>query len=133
MEIKNQTIQYNQIERLNNQKKDFASNQYANVSKESVEVSASEFIKKVDESEKAKEVPPEKIKDIEKVAQQLQDFVASLNKGISFSVDEKSGKDVISVTDTISGELIRQIPSEEVLELAQRISKAAGIFIKDQV
>lgn len=69
----------------------------------------------------------------QKVAQQLQDFVSSLNKNLRFSVDEESGREVISVVDKVSGELIRQIPSEEMLELASRISKAAGLLVTEKV
>ncbi|SFC24745.1 flagellar protein FlaG [Pseudoalteromonas denitrificans] len=73
------------------------------------------------------------IKNANKVAQQLQDFVSSINKDLRFSVDEESGRDVISVIDKESGDLIRQIPSEEILDLASRISEAAGILIKKEV
>lgn len=73
------------------------------------------------------------VESAQKVAQQLQDFVSSLNKNLRFSVDEKSGREVISVVDKASGELIRQIPSEEMLELASRISKAAGLFVTEKV
>jgi flagellar protein FlaG len=36
-------------------------------------------------------------------------------------MDEDSGKTVIRVVDTESGELIRQIPSKEVLAIASQI------------
>lgn len=88
--------------------------------------------KKIEETKSVNKAELKK-QDIEEVAQQLQEFVASLNSNISFSVHEESGKNIISVTDKITGDLIRQIPSEEVLELASRISKAAGLFIKKQV
>ncbi|MEW6983216.1 flagellar protein FlaG [Colwelliaceae bacterium 6471] len=71
--------------------------------------------------------------EIKKVAQQLQEFVKSLNRNVSFSVDEDSGRDVISVVEVKSGELIRQIPSEEILKLASRISKAAGLIVQEEV
>lgn len=71
--------------------------------------------------------------EIAKVAQQLQEFVKSLNRNVQFSVDENSGKDVISVIEVDSGELIRQIPSEEVLRLASSISKAAGLIVQEKV
>lgn len=71
--------------------------------------------------------------EVEKVAQQLQEFVKSLNRNVSFSVDEESGRNVISVVEVKSGELIRQIPSEEILKLASRISKAAGLIVQEEV
>lgn len=71
--------------------------------------------------------------EIVKVAQQLQEFVKSLNRNVQFSVDENSGRDVISVVEVDTGELIRQIPSEEVLKLASSISKAAGLIVQEKV
>lgn len=68
-----------------------------------------------------------------KVAQQLQEFVESLGRNVRFSVDKDSGRDVISVVEVNTGELIRQIPSEEVLKLASRISKAAGLIVQEKV
>lgn len=70
---------------------------------------------------------------LEVVVQQLQDFVETLNRGIAFTVDQESGKDVIKVTNRESGELVRQIPSEEVLLLASRLSEATGLLVNTEV
>ncbi len=69
---------------------------------------------------------------LEVVVQQLQDFVQTLNRGIAFSVDQESGKDVITVTNRDTGELVRQIPSEEVLLLAARLSEATGLLVNTE-
>ncbi|MDP2559860.1 flagellar protein FlaG [Psychrobium sp. 1_MG-2023] len=66
---------------------------------------------------------------LEAMAQKLQDFVGSLNRGLEFSVDEDSGRDVIKVIDKNSGETVRQYPSEEVLDLVASLSDAAGTFV----
>jgi len=70
---------------------------------------------------------------MEKVAQQLQDFVGRMNKGLEFHVHEESGKNVIKVVDKNNGELIKQFPSEEVLTVVARLSEAAGIFVNSKV
>ena len=66
---------------------------------------------------------------LEKVAQNLQDFVGEMNKGLEFSVDKASGRDVIKVIDKNSGDLIKQYPTEEVLDLVSKLSEATGNFI----
>lgn len=66
---------------------------------------------------------------MEQVAQKLQDFIGSLNKGLEFSVDEDSGKDVIKVIDRSSGDVLRQYPSEEVLDLVATLSDMTGNFV----
>lgn len=62
---------------------------------------------------------------VEEVASKLQEFVNLLDKKLQFSVDEDSGRQVVRVTDQISGDVIRQIPSEEVLRLARNLSELA--------
>tara|TARA_B100000809_G_scaffold115908_1_gene114065 strand:+ start:245 stop:658 length:414 start_codon:yes stop_codon:yes gene_type:complete len=70
---------------------------------------------------------------LERVAQKLQDFVGEMNKGLEFSVDKDSGRDVIKVIDKNSGDLIKQYPTEEVLDLVAKLSEATGNFINTDV
>lgn len=58
---------------------------------------------------------------IEKALQQIQTYLSESRRQLSFLVDERSGRTVIRVVNPVSGELIRQIPSEEVLEMAARL------------
>lgn len=71
--------------------------------------------------------------NMEEVAQKLQDFVDSLNTSLRFSVDKESGRDIIKVVDSASGDLIRQFPSEEVLDVIKSLSKATGILLSEKV
>ncbi|MCM2678956.1 flagellar protein FlaG [Echinimonas agarilytica] len=91
-------------------------------------VAASEKIQEAGQN--AENLTPEQL---EVVVQQLQDFVSTLNRGIAFQVDDESGKDVIKVTNRDTGELVRQIPSEEVLLLAARLSEATGLLVNTEV
>ena len=70
---------------------------------------------------------------LEKVAQQLQDFVGEMNRGLEFSVDKDSGRDVIKVIDKSSGDLVKQYPSEEVLTLVAKLSDMVGGFVDAKV
>ncbi|TWX54134.1 flagellar protein FlaG [Colwellia hornerae] len=70
---------------------------------------------------------------LEKVAQQLQDFVGEMNRGLEFTVDKDSGRDVIKVIDKNSGDLVKQYPSEEVLSLVAKLSDMVGGFVDAKV
>jgi flagellar protein FlaG len=72
-------------------------------------------------------------KQLEQVAQQLQEFVGEMNRGLEFSVDKDSGRDVIKVIDKASGDLVKQYPSEEVLGLVSKLSDMIGSFVDAQV
>lgn len=86
-------------------------------------------------SDKAKEAnqAPLTPQQLEKVAQQLQDFVGEMNRGLVFSVDKDSGRDVIKVIDKNSGDLVKQYPSEEVLTLVAKLSDMVGGFVDAKV
>jgi flagellar protein FlaG len=83
-----------------------------------------------DEVDNKQPLTPEQL---EKVAQQLQDFVGEMNRGLEFSVDKDSGRDVIKVIDKASGDLVRQYPSEEVLTLVAKLSDMVGGFVDAKV
>jgi len=79
------------------------------------------------EAAKQKEAVEEKATVTEKPvdAKELNAAVEKINnqlkidqKGLAFSVDEASGRDVVSILDTKSKEVIKQYPTEEVLKLA---------------
>jgi len=86
--------------------------------------------KSADKAEAKQSLTPEQL---EKVAQQLQDFVGEMNRGLEFTVDKDSGRDVIKVFDKNSGDLIKQYPSEEVLTLVAKLSDMVGGFIDAKV
>lgn len=84
-----------------------------------------------------KEVQEEKgemtVPQLEEVAKKLQEFMGEMNRGLAFSVDEDSGRDVIKVIDKKSGDIIKQYPSEEVLSLVSKLSEATGTFVDAKI
>ena len=64
---------------------------------------------------------------LENVASNLQEFVNLIDKELQFTVDTETGRQVVTVKDGTNGEIIRQIPSEEVLKLAQNLAKITDV------
>jgi flagellar protein FlaG len=80
--------------------------------------------------------PPVDIKpavDIEKVAQQLESFLKRVSRSLEFHVDDASGRMVCSVRDAQTGDLIRQIPNEEVLRMAERAQDETIVLVSEKV
>ena len=77
-------------------------------------------------------VPPVDPKMLEKAVKDLSQGVQNLQRSLQFSIDESSGRTVIKVVDKDTKEVIRQIPEEQVLELAARLDKNAGVLVKDE-
>lgn len=53
----------------------------------------------------------------------------SLSNSVELSLDERSERAVVRIVDAETGQLIRQIPSEEVLELRRALDRIAGLLI----
>ncbi|MFY0665856.1 MAG: flagellar protein FlaG [Natronospirillum sp.] len=61
--------------------------------------------------------------DVNDAVARLKDYVQDTQRALNFSLDEESGITVISVYDATTQELIRQIPSEEAVSLAQKLNQ----------
>ena len=72
--------------------------------------------------------PPTAPHKIESVTRQIDSFLRSQNHQLQFRVDQGSGKMVVTVTDGETGEVIRQVPGEEALKMAQRIEDMTGLL-----
>ncbi len=77
---------------------------------------------KVD-SEKAKQAV-QNIEVVRNAAKELNEFTKKIQTNLKFSVDEGSGRSVITVSDTQTGDVIRQIPAIEALAVANIIRDA---------
>ena len=80
-------------------------------------------------SGKSSPVPAPQSIDVQQAVSRLNDYVQSLRRDIQFSVDKNSGDTVIRVVDSNSGEVIRQMPSEEMLAIAHNLENAQGLFV----
>ena len=66
---------------------------------------------------------------MEKVAAQLESYLRSVGRSLQFSIDSESGRTVISVRDSSTGDLIRQIPNAEAMRLAQSLGSQPNALI----
>lgn len=79
--------------------------------------------------------PAEDVRDpsreeLQQAVASVESFTQSIRRDLKFSMDDESGKVVVKVTDSKTGEVIRQMPSEEALKLAQRLEEARSLLFK---
>ena len=65
--------------------------------------------------------------------QQLNDFMKRTSIELNFSIDTDAKQVVVKVLNGQTGELIRQIPSEEALRLAKAMDTLQGLIIQKNV
>ena len=63
------------------------------------------------------------------VAEQLESYLRSIGRSVQFSIDSASGRTVVSVRDAATGDVIRQMPSEEALRLAQALGSGSSSLV----
>ena len=80
------------------------------------------------------------IEEIESATRDIEQFLQAQNRNLAFSVDSGTERSVVTVTEANSGDVIRQIPSEEVLRLAERlrelqtdVGSSVGVLFNNQV
>jgi flagellar protein FlaG len=67
--------------------------------------------------------------DLKRATQELQRRISLMAPELQFSVDEESGRSIIKVTDPVTKEVIRQIPSEQALKLNQALDQFRGLLV----
>ena len=63
----------------------------------------------------------------------LNDQMASTQRGLGFSYNESVDVPVVTVHNTETGEVVRQIPNEVVIRVAQSIDKFKGLLHNQKV
>lgn len=69
-------------------------------------------------------------KQLEEAVSNMQEFVQAINRDLNFSLDDTTGRLVVKVVDSKSGDLIRQMPSEEALSLVKRLDEVRSFLFE---
>ena len=69
---------------------------------------------------------------VQQLAAELGTALNRLEGDFSVSVDRDSGTMVVRITDQATGEVVRQIPSKELLEADRSMERIVGLIVDDQ-
>lgn len=69
---------------------------------------------------------------LESVVSDLKALSQRAQPNLDFSIDEETGTFVVKVIDKDSGEVIRQLPTEEVLRIAEQLDEMRGLLFKGE-
>lgn len=65
---------------------------------------------------------------LKRAVQDIEKFVQSIKRNLEFSIDEHSGKVIVKVIASDTGEVVRQIPTAEAMKLADSLSSASSVL-----
>jgi len=60
-------------------------------------------------------------------------FLQPVAGDITFSQDHETGKTIVKIIDTKTQTVLRQIPSEEAVEMAKQLDKLQGMLLREKV
>ena len=63
----------------------------------------------------------------------INSTIQSLSRNLEFTVDSSTHTTVVKVMDVDTNQLIRQIPSQEVLAIAKALDNLQGLLIRQKV
>jgi len=71
--------------------------------------------------------------DLEVAVSKLNDFMQnSPQRNLSFSIDDSTKELIVVVTDKLTDEVIRQMPTKEALAVAKQIESMLGLILNDK-
>ena len=76
--------------------------------------------------------PPMPVIDISRAVERLNELMSSRQRSLRFEVDAGSGRTVITVINDATKEIVRQIPPEELLHIAQNLEQI-GLLIDARI
>lgn len=86
---------------------------------------------KVDAAEK-RENDVQAADKLPEVVAELNTMLQEMNRSIRFSVDDDSGRIVVKVIDMTNDEVIRQIPSEDMMSLIRHAGDSQSLLLNEE-
>ena len=71
--------------------------------------------------------------EVAKAIQTIDLMMEVRERSVQFERDQAAGKDVIKIVDDETGEVIRQMPPEELLSFMRNLTKMLGNFLDERV
>lgn len=66
--------------------------------------------------------------EVREAVKEIQQNTGSNSTNLQFSVDEASGRTIVSVIDSETRQVVRQIPSEEIMRMARAMDRMQGLL-----
>jgi len=67
--------------------------------------------------------------NIQAAARTIDSFVRDMGRSLDFRVDSSSGKQIVRVSNPQTGEVVRQIPNEEAVQIARSLNYLQSVLV----
>lgn len=70
---------------------------------------------------------------VQQAVQMINKAIQTFSRNLEFSIDDAAiGKTVVKVVDKETGDMVRQIPSQETLDIARALDRLQGLLIRQK-
>jgi flagellar protein FlaG len=69
---------------------------------------------------------------VDQAMEKMRDALPPVARNLQFSVDVETGRNVVKIVDATTNEVIRQMPSEELLAIAKALDSFTGLLLKQK-
>jgi flagellar protein FlaG len=70
--------------------------------------------------------------DVHQAIAAIRETLRPVSNSLEFSVDRTSGTTIVRVVDLETNQLVRQIPSEELVEIARVLERLEGLLFRQR-
>lgn len=86
----------------------------------------------VQEQAAAPKIDPQKMADqLKEIVEQMNRQMKETNRDLGFAIDDRINTFIVTVRNTNTGEVIRQIPNEVVVNMAHSIEDLKGVLFNE--
>ena len=75
---------------------------------------------------------PPSAEQVNQALDEVREALKPVAQNLLFSLDSDTGKTVIKIVDASTDEVIKQIPSEEILAISKALGKLQGLLVKQE-
>ncbi|WP_374338126.1 flagellar protein FlaG [Methyloversatilis sp.] len=68
--------------------------------------------------------------EVERTVDEIRRYIEPVDQNLQFSIDKDTGKTIVKLIDSSTKEVLRQIPSEELIAIARSLGKGQGGLIE---
>jgi flagellar protein FlaG len=72
------------------------------------------------------------VQEVHKITEHLNDLMKDLKVNLNFEVNKDDGELIIKVVDTETKQVIRQIPTEQTLQIRKTLDSTQGVILRTE-
>lgn len=72
------------------------------------------------------------LEQVQQAMKQVAEMVQAKASNLEFSIDKETGSTVVKIVDSQTQEVIRQIPAQEIIDIAHAVDKMQGLLVQQK-